>query len=397
MKKTAHVAVILILAMLVLVSGCMNGPSSATGTTSEGHRPEGTTPETQPGEETRTQTETVTETVTETPTTTTETSPPNGSVQYDEDGNAICEENFDPDSGCEANETNDGSGPGFSLPDDMVLNITLQPVLKPMPIRTPNMTYTGPLSSIASVPEENETIEWISVLTSSTDPGKNIVITLHFRNESLLGEYIHPKTFMNPLTGKKITYRPTVIRIEEGGEFGKQWEVHLYGGIKGRFKLYRVTGSGLEELQSGEVSFHGSSASFTIENFSEIFPEKVLLRVHAVPASSKMPGFDYPSEKPFVVIASKGLIEYQESAFFGIEGEPVSLWATASGHDLSFEFYLEKPDDWLPFTVYIDSTDDGRINWVLKVSEDGFRLLDSNGNLFREGPVKTEDTQLGER
>ncbi len=66
---------------------------------------------------------------------------------------------------------------------------------------------------------------------------------------------------MNPLTGKKITYRPTVIRIEEGGEFGKRWKVHLYGGIKGRFTLYRVTGSGLEKLQSGEVSFHGSSGA----------------------------------------------------------------------------------------------------------------------------------------
>ncbi len=396
MKKTAHVLIILILATLVLVSGCMNGPSNATGTISKSHPSEGSTSEAQE-KNTETPTETVTDTATETPTTATETPPPNESVQYDEDGNALCEGEFDPDSGCEANETNDGSGPGFSLPDDMVLNITLQPVLKPMPIQLPNLTYAGPLSSMASVPGENETIEWISVLTSSTDPGKNLAITLHFRNESLLGEYIHPEAFMNPQTGEKITYRPTTIRIEEGGEFGKRWEVHLYGGIKGRFTLYRVTGSGLNELQSGEVSFHGSSASFTIENFSEIFPKKVLLRVHAVPESSRTPEFNYPSEKSIVLIASKGLIEYQESAFFGIEGEPVSLRATASGHDLSFDFYLEKPDDWLPFTVYIDSTDDGRINWVLKVSENGFQLLDSNGNLFREGPVKTEDTQVGRK
>ncbi len=390
---------------LVLVSGCIGGPGGITSTESKGSSQTGstiseTTPEGIEVSTTTTATSTTSQhtmTTSTTATIETHTQTSNESVQYDEDGNVLCKGEFDPDSGCDANEANEGSGPGFSLPDGIILNITLQPVLKPMPIHTPNLTYTGPLSSMASVPRENETIEWISVLTSSTDPGKNLAITLHFRNESLLGEYIHPETFMNPQTGEKITYRPTVIRIEEGGEFGKRWEVHLYGGIKGRFTLYWVTGNGLEELQSGEVSFHGSSASFTVENFSGIFPEKVLLRVHTVPASSRMPEFNYPSEKSFVLIASKGLIEYQESAFFGIEDEPVSLRATVSGHDLSFDFYLEKPDDWLPFMVYIDSTDDGRINWVLKVSEDNFRLLDSNGNLFREGHVRMENTQLGRK
>ena len=127
------------------MSECMNGPSNATRTTNEGRYSGGTTSEAQSQEETQMQTETATETVTEAPTT--ETPPPNGSVQYNEDGNTICEEDFDPDSGCEANETNDGSGSGFSIPDDVVLNITLQPVLKPMPIRTLNLTYAGPLSS----------------------------------------------------------------------------------------------------------------------------------------------------------------------------------------------------------------------------------------------------------
>ena len=404
MRKTQWIAVFVLLTFLVVVSGCLgNSGNTATRTTSESQDTGGTSTdtETQTHEETTTQThtETLTETVNETDTeTSTESPPANEGVQLDEDGNVLCTGDMDEDSGCEANETNDGEGPGFSLPDDIVLNITLQPVLKLMPIRMPNMTYAGPLGSMAGVPGEKDTIEWVSVLTSSTDPGKNLTITLHFKNESLMGQYIHPEIFMNPVTGEKITYRPTVIRIDDGNEFGEGWEVHLYGGINsGSFTLYRVTGSGLNELQSGEVDLHGPSASFTIENFSEFFPDRVFLRVHAVPMSSTMPEFSYPSKKAFVLTAPEGLIEYQDSAFFGIEGEPVSLRATASGHDLSFDFYLQKPDDWLPFTVYVDSTDDGRINWVLKVSENGYRLLDSKGNLFREGPVKMEDTQLGRK
>ncbi|WP_297505396.1 hypothetical protein [Thermococcus sp.] len=399
MKRRSRLLLLVALSLLVFLSGCI-GDGSPTGTKSV----QNTTPTS--AESTSYQTETTptntgapTETATETDTGTSTGSPPaSGSVQFDEDGNVLCTADMDEDSGCEANETNEGSGPGFSLPDDVVLNITLQPVLKLMPIKMPNMTYTGPLSSMASVPGEKDTIEWVSVLTSSTDPGKNLAITLHFKNESLMGQYIHPEFLMNPVTGEKVTYKPTVIRIDEGSEFGERWEVHIYGGIsKGSFTLYRVTGSGLNELQSGEVSFSGSSASFTIENFSGMFPEKVFLRVHAVPMSETMPAFYYPSEKTFVLIASKGLIEYQESAFFGMEGEPISLRATASGYDLNFDFYLERPDDWLPFAVYIDSTDDGKINWVLKVSENGFQLLDSNGNTFREGDVEIEDTQLGRK
>lgn len=146
MKRTYRVLVFMLLAGLVLIGGCVdNGPVSTggggqtteTGTsvsTSTDHMDEantGTTTTTETVTETVTQTntETGTETVTETPT-------PNGSVQLDEDGLPICTGgDMGEDSGCEDNKTIEGgSGPGFSLPEDIVLNITLQPILQIVPI-----------------------------------------------------------------------------------------------------------------------------------------------------------------------------------------------------------------------------------------------------------------------
>ncbi|ASJ07898.1 hypothetical protein A3L11_01130 [Thermococcus siculi] len=339
---------------------------------------------------TQTSTETSTETVTATPT-------PNGSVQLDEDGLPVCTDDMDEDSGCEDNETIEGSGPGFSLPEDVVLNITLQPVLKLVPISAPNLNYVGPLSSMADVPGERNIIEWVSLITSSTEPGKSVALTLHFRNESLLGEYIHMPFIMDPVTGKKVTYEPTVMRLSEGKEFGKRWEVHIYGGIsQGSFTLYEVTGNGLVKLQEGKVTLRGSSASFSIENFSSIFPEKTYMSVEAVPMSSKLQTFNYPSKESFVIKAMEGRIDYYTSDFFGIDGEPVSIRAMSSDYDLTLEFYLTE-DDWLPFTGFIDSSDDGTADWILEVREGNYELKDSSGSVFREGNVTVEDTQLGKK
>ncbi len=322
---------------------------------------------------------------------------PNESVQYDEDGNPICTANMDEDSGCEDNKTIEGSGPGFSLPENLVLNITLQPVLKLTPIGTPNLTYAGPLSSIAEVPGENNVIEWVGLLTSPVYPGDSIILTLHFKNESLMREYIHMPFLMDPVSGKKITYEPTVIKLSDGYEFGRRWEVYLYGGItEGKFMLYEITGDGLVKLQEGKVEPHGSSVSFNIANFSSIFPEKVYMSIKAVPVSAKFPTFNYPSKEKLVIRAKEGRIDYYTSAWFGIQDEPVSLRFTSNGHDLTLEFYVTE-DDWLSFTGFIDSVDDGKADWLFEVRNGKYQLKDSSGSVFREGNVTLKETQLGKK
>jgi hypothetical protein len=405
MKRSYQVLVFILLASLVVISGCINngpilsGSERTTTKTSSETEPSGTispsnTTETDTRLTTQTNTETSPEIATETGT---ETPAPNGSVQLDEDGLPICTEDMDEDLGCEDNKTIEGSGPGFSLPGDIVLNITLQPVLQLAPIKPLNLTYVGPLSSMADVQGEEDVIQWVSLTTSSSEPGGSVALTLHFRNESLLGQYIHPHFIMDPVTGKKVTYQPTVMELSDGDEFGKRWEVHLYGGISGgSFTLYEITGNGPLKLQEGKVEVRSSSASFTIENFSSIFPEKTYMTVRAVPMSSKLHTFNYPSKESFVIKAKEGRIDYYTSDFFGIEGEPVSIRATSNGYDLILEFYLTK-EDWLSFMGFIDSSDDGKADWILKVRDGKYELKDGSGSLFRDGNISIEDTQLGKK
>ncbi|WP_048147909.1 hypothetical protein [Palaeococcus ferrophilus] len=395
------------LGFIVVLSGCVgNGVPGGTSETTRTITSTETLTEavTQTGSETSTGSESPKQTETNTPTssatetaTPTPSPSPNGSVQLDEDGLPICTGDMSEDSGCEDNKTIEGSGSGFALPEDIVLNITLQPVLQLAPINPPNLTYVGPLSSMADVPGEEDVIEWVGLITSSTKPGESVTLTLHFKDENLLGQYIHVPFIMDPITGKKVTYEPTVMKLSEGDEFGKRWEVHLYGGISGgSFTLYEITGNGPLKLQEGKVELKGSSASFTIENFSSIFPDKTYMSVEAVPMSSKLQAFSYPSKESFVIKAKEGRIDYYTSAFLGIEGEPVSLRATSSDYDLILEFYLTK-EDWLPFTAHIDSSDDGTADWILEVRDGNYELKDSSGSLFRDGNVTVEDTQLGKR
>ncbi|WP_297437481.1 hypothetical protein [Thermococcus sp.] len=193
---------------MVLISGCVTGPS---------------TPST---------TETNTETSTGTPA---------PEPKQDEDGNTVCEWDVDEDSGCsEGIEVKTGADPGFSLPENLRLNVSL--------------VYAGPVASKVEPPWDNDVITYVSALTSSQNPGKDVTFTIRFVNESALGRYIHMEKFIDFFNGKTYVYPPTVIRIDEGYEWGRRWEIHLYSGItgdSGYFMLYNLTEEGLKEVQRG--------------------------------------------------------------------------------------------------------------------------------------------------
>ncbi|ASJ14757.1 hypothetical protein [Thermococcus radiotolerans] len=403
MRKTSRILVLLLLSALVVISGCIGTTPSPTGTgptTSENPTTSGTgettsTAESSPTEtgsetgthtttETATQTETQTETSTET-STPTETPAPNESIQYDEDGNVVCEGDADPDLGCEAGETNDnGTGPGFSLPDNLI-NVTLEPVIIPIYKLTANFTYAGPIGSDAFEPN-GEKIEKVSIITSSTDPGKNVKFTITFENESLAAAYVHIPVFIDMFSGKKYVYEPTVLRFDEGEEFGRIWELHLYST---GFTLYELTGNGPVELQNGSVQLDGRRVSFTIENFSEIFPERVYLRIYGSTMTDKSPSLTYPYTGSFVIEAGKGWIDYYSPAsFFTPEGK---LYMEARGYDLMIKLYLDdrKYRDMMPMKVFFDSSDNGEADWVAYLDEDSFKLRDTYGSVYREGKVST--------
>ncbi|WP_099212166.1 hypothetical protein [Thermococcus henrietii] len=394
MRKFSRVLLLLLLTGLVLVGGCLGGngigvptgtedgdtgssSSEDVGAHSDTDSPTGTTTETQ----TSTATETQTGTQTETPTPT-ETPSSNASLQYDEDGKVLCDESSDPDSGCEAGETNgNGTGPGFLIG---LLNVTLEPVIIPVYRLTANFTYAGPLWSDAFEPN-GKVIERVSLLTSSTDPGRSVKLTITFENESLANAYVHIPVFID-LSGRKYTYPPTVLRFDEGDEFGRIWELHLYST---GFRLYELTGEGSVEVGAGNVQLDGRRVSFTIENFSEIFPERVYLRIYGSTMADKSPSLVYPYTGSFVIEAGKGWIDYYSPAsFFTEEGK---LYMEARGYDLMIRLYLDdrKYRDMMPMKVFFDSTDNGEADWIAYVDEDSFKLRDAHGSVYREGNVST--------
>ncbi len=405
MKKTSRILIFLLVSTLVILSGCIGNTPSSTGTsptasenpTSSGG--ETSSMESSPketGTETQTPTGTVTETVTQTETqtetstgtsTSTETPPSNEDLQYDEDGNVVCEGDADPDLGCEAGETNeDGTGPGFSLPDTLI-NVTLEPVIIPIYRLTANFTYAGPIGSDAFEPN-GEKIEKVSIITASTDPGKNVKFTITFENESLANAYVHIPVFIDMFSGKKYFYEPTVLRFDEGEEFGRIWELHLYST---GFTLYELTGNGSVELQNGSVQLDGRRVSFTVENFSEIFPERVYLRIYGSTMTDKSPSLTYPYTGSFVIEAGRGWIDYYAPAWFGLPGEDVELYMEARGYDLMIKLYLDdrKYRDMMPMKAFFDSSDSGEADWIAYVDEDSFKLRDAHGSVYREGKVST--------
>lgn len=345
-----------------------------------------TTPETQISTETQTSTETESsETSTEAPT--------NESLQFDEDGNIICEGDADPDLGCEVGETNEnGTGPGFSLPETLI-NVTLEPVIIPVYQLKANFTYAGPIGSEAFEPN-GEKIEQVSIVTSSTNPGKSVKFTITFENESLAAAYVHIPMFIDLFSGKKYVYEPTVLHFDEGDEFGRTWELHLYST---GFTLYELTGDGLEELQRGEVQMDGRRVSFTIENFSEIFPERVYLRIYGRTIDDDTPSLAYPSVGNFVINAGRGWIDYHAPAWFELPGEKAGLYMEAMGHDLLMRLYFKDEGTYklmMPIKAFIDSSDNGEADWIAIITANGYELRDRSGSVFRSGDVKVE--QLGD-
>ncbi|KUH33484.1 hypothetical protein APY94_05835 [Thermococcus celericrescens] len=402
MKKTSRILIFLLMSMLVIISGCIGNTPSSTGTsptTSEnptsnrGETSEIEISPTETGSETGTETHTEAATQTETQTeTSTETPVQNESLQYDEDGNVVCEGDADPDLGCEAGETNEnGSGPGFSLAGG--INFTLQPVIRPVYMLTMNFTYVGPIGSEVFEPN-GEKIEQISIITQSTNPGKNVKFTITFENESLAAAYVHIPSFIDMFSGKKHVYEPTVIKFDEGDEFGRNWELHLYSTGS---TLYELTSNGSIELQSGEVELDGRRVSFTVENFSEIFPEKVYLRIYGRTINDDNPSLTYPSVGKFVVEAGRGWIDYYSPAWFGLPDENVELYMEAGGHDLLMRLYFKDERTYnlmMPIKAFIDSSDNGEADWIAIITANGYELKDRSGSVFRSGDVKVE--QLGD-
>ncbi|WP_148883468.1 hypothetical protein [Thermococcus aciditolerans] len=393
MKKTSRILIFLLVSTLVIISGCIGNTPSSTGTsptTSENptsNRGETSEIEISPTEAgSETGTETQTETSTETPV-------QNESLQYDEDGNVVCEGDADPDLGCEAGETNEeGTGPGFSLPETLI-NVTLEPVIIPVYKLTANFTYVGPIGSEAFEPN-GEKIERVSIITQSTNPGKNVKFTITFENESLAAAYVHIPSFIDMFSGKKYVYEPTVIKFDEGDEFGRNWELHLYST---GFTLYELTDDGLEELQSGEVELDGRRVSFTVENFSEIFPEKVYLRIYGRTINDDNPSLTYPSVEKFMMEAGRGWIDYYSPAWFGLPDESVELYMEATGHDVLMRLYFKDESTYklmMPIKAFIDSSDNGEADWIAIITANGYELKDRSGSVFRSGNVKVE--QLGD-
>ncbi|WP_258083842.1 hypothetical protein [Thermococcus thermotolerans] len=410
MRKTPRILVLLLLIALVIISGCLGSTPSPTGTapsasgsptsnSGETYSMESSSTETgsETGTETVTETVTQTETQTETPT---ETPAPNESLQYDEDGNVICTDDADPDLGCEAGETNDnGTGPGFSLPDTLI-NVTLEPVIIPVYRLTANFTYAGPIGSNAFEPN-GEVIKRVSIITQSTEPGKNVGFMITFENESLANAYVHPDSFRDFFSGKVYTYEPTVITFTEGGEFGRLWELHLY---RFGFQLYEVTGEGLVSIQNGSVEVDGADVRFTIENFSSIFPERVFMRIRldcgSATCEERFPRRTYPSVGSFVIEAMRGWIDYYTEGSYGSPDDPgVSLHVVAGGEDLTFQLIFKDENEYrraMGMSLNIDAGDSGQIDWAGWITPEKFTLYDMNGNVYRESNVTVTKTSTGE-
>ncbi|CAD5244829.1 conserved exported protein of unknown function [Thermococcus camini] len=394
MRRGTTLLLFILLSVIVLVGGCIGNTPSSTGTMTGNSEEDGggtaSTMESSTTEtgttETVTETQTSTDTGTETPTET----PPNESLSYDEDGNVLCE-GEDPDLGCEAGETNgNGTGPGFSLNFDF--NVSLTPVIVPVTMVKANFSYAGPISSMAFSPGERDVIDWISVLTSSRDPGKNFVFTIKFADEELAETYIHAEVFYDVIHNRKITYEPTVLYFDEGSEFGRMWELHLYSG---GFTLYEVGENGLIELSSGNVDVRGSSVSFTIENFRDVFPRRVYMRAKAVPMGDGEI-VHYPGNGVFTIEYERGWIDYTSSSYYGEPGGKFSLHAKAHSYDLSLSLYFESEEELrkLPVLFYIDSTDNGRADWIAYIYADHYLLKDSTGNVYREGKAFADGNVL---
>ncbi|NJE04455.1 hypothetical protein [Thermococcus sp. MV11] len=400
MKKTSRILVLVLLSALVIIGGCIGNTPSPTETGSqtgenswEGGISESTTTETQGTTETVTETVTQTETQTQTETrTSTETqTPANESLQFDEDGNVICDENSDLDLGCEAGERNEnGTGIGFPI-----LNVNLTPAIIPIYRLNSNLTYAGPLTGMASEPN-GEIVEWVSILTSSREPGKSVALTIKFESEELAREYVHIKE-LRDLQGRVIaSYRPTILKFDTGEEFGERWELHLY---LGSFTLYSVTGGGLTEVQKGSVEIDGSIVRFTVENFSEIFPDTVFMRIEGNPEDPKTgQRFSYPETGKFIIKANLGRIDYYAPAYYGDAEGGVALYAEVLGDDVKFRLQFkdeETYEDFIPGDMFIDSTDNGEFDWYAEIGSSHFQLKDSSGSVYREEDVIRGETQLG--
>ena len=306
---------------------------------------------------------------------------------------------MDEDAGCEDMGQNEGEGPGFSLPEGTLINFTLQPVIEPIfnfSIRE-NLTYAGPIGNSVSIPGEDDIIESVGVITSALHPGENLGITITFRNESLRERYIHQAFLANPLTGEKRNFHPTVIELNDGQEFGERWEIHLFSGITGNgyFMLYKVTKSGLEELQRGEVTLSGSRASFTITGFSELFPERVYMRIRGYSTESESLEFTYPAGRNLLLEAKLGRISYyaydhyEEALDRRFRG--VTVETLGNGINLTLEFKTEQAFRAMsPILLYIDDDEDGEPDHIIELGRDAWSSRD-----LGSGSVRTFEDPYG--
>ena len=419
---------------LVFISGCITEPStpSTTGkqTTIETQPSETTSPSssapstTESETKTVTQTTTVTKTETQTTTTTTQststtqtetsttstttetqtetsttTETPAPEPQQDEDGNAVCEGDMDEDSGCsEESEVETGTDPGFSLPENLRLNVTLTPVMIPVFRLNVSLVYAGPIFSKVELPWDNDVITYVSALTSSQNPGKDMTFTIHFVNESVLGRYIHIEKFIDFFNGKTYIYEPTVVKIDEGYEGGRMWEIHLYStitGDSGYFVLYNLTGDGLKEVQRGNVTINGASATFTIEGFSEIFPDKVYMRIDGYSTQSDEKEFTYPEEGKISVNSLEGKISYYSTAAYWEDTDKrfKGLMVETKGNGLEFRLEFSSGvafHNTMPVTLYIDDNGDGWPEYRLVINGLSWTLYDGYGRNLGSGTGRIE-------
>lgn len=138
------------------------------------------------------------------------------------------------------------------------------------------------------------------------------------------------------------------------------------------------------------VEFKGFFVSFIFENFFLIFLEKIYMSMEVVLMSFKFFIFIYLLKESFVIKVKEGRIDYYISVFFGIEDELVSIRIMSSEYDLIFEFYVMK-DIWLLFIGFIDSSDDGMVDWIFEVRDRNYELKDEFGSFFRDGNVIVEN------
>lgn len=321
----------------------------------------------------------------------------NGSVQFDEDGLLICIGDMDEDFGCEDNKIIDGSGFGFFLLEDIFFNIIFEFVFQLVFLNLLNFIYVGFLSFMVSVLGEEDVIEWVGLVMLLMEFGKSVILMFYFKNESFFSQYIYVFFIMDFVMGKKVMYQLIVMKLSEGDEFGKCWEVYLYGGISGgSFMFYEIIGNGFLKFQEGMVEFKGFFVSFIFENFFLIFLEKIYMSMEVVLMSFKFFIFIYLLKESFVIKVKEGRIDYYISVFFGIEDELVSIRIMSSEYDLIFEFYVMK-DIWLLFIGFIDSSDDGMVDWIFEVRDRNYELKDEFGSFFRDGNVIVENIQLGKK